>query len=65
MALWQLAQRSPPLGERLSYAAPIGAFFCPEIRAFTGFGGKISSTGSKVVSDRKVLFKHKMAVNSR
>ena len=20
------------------YAAPIGAFFCPEIRAFTGFG---------------------------
>ena len=41
------------------YAAPIGAFFCPEIRAFTGFRGEISSTGSKVLSDRKVLFKHK------
>ena len=22
----------------VGYAAPIGAFFCPEIRAFTGFG---------------------------
>ena len=36
------------------YAVPIGAFFCPEIRAFTGFGGEISSTVSKVLSDRKV-----------
>ena len=42
-----------------SYAAPIGALFCPEIRAFTGFCGGISSTVSKVRSDRKVLFKHK------
>ena len=50
---------------RTCYAAPIGAFFCPEIRAFTGFWGEISSTASKVLSDRKVLFKHKMAVNSR
>ena len=41
------------------YAAPIGAFFCPEIRAFTGFWGEISSTASKVLVDRKVLFKHK------
>ena len=41
-------------------AAPIGAFFCPEIRAFTGFGGEISSTVSKVLSDRKALFKHKI-----
>ena len=41
------------------YAAPIGAFFCPEIRAFTGFWDEISSTASKVLSDRKVLFKHK------
>ena len=41
------------------YAAPIGAFFCPEIRAFTGSCGEISSTASKVLSDRKVLFKHK------
>ena len=41
-----------------NYAAPIGAFFCPEIRAFTGFWGEISSTASKVLSDRKVPFKH-------
>ena len=41
------------------YAAPIGAFFCPEIRAFTEFWGEISSTVSKALSDRKVLFKHK------
>ena len=41
------------------YAVPIGAFFCPKIRAFTGFGGEISSTVSKVLSDRKVLFTHK------
>ena len=33
-------------------------FFCPEIRAFTGFWGEISSTASKVLSDRKALFKH-------
>ena len=44
-----------------SYAVPIGAFFCPEIRAFTGIGGEISSTVSKVLSDRNT----KMAVNSR
>ena len=50
---------------RKGYAAPIGAFFCPEIRAFTGFWGEISSTASRVLSDRKVLLKHKMAVNSR
>ena len=51
------------------YAAPIGAFFCPEIRAFTGFRAEFSSTVSKVLSDRKVLFKHKkwplIAVNGR
>ena len=55
--------------EPRNYAAPIGAFFCPEICAFTGFWGEISSTASKVLSDRKVLFKHKnwplMAVNGR
>ena len=41
------------------YAAPIGAFFCPEIRAFTGFWGEISSTVSKVLSGHEVQFKHK------
>ena len=32
----------PPLSLylSLSYAAPIGAFFCPEILAFTGFGAR-------------------------
>ena len=34
----------------------IGAFFCPEIRAFTG---RDFFKRSKVLSDRKVLFKHK------
>ena len=43
----------------LGYAAPIGAFFCPEIRAFS----ETSSTVSKVLSDRKVQIKHKIAVN--
>ena len=38
---------------------PNWGFFCPEIRAFTGFWGEISSTVSKVLSDRKALFKHK------
>ena len=37
-----------------------GPFFCPEIRAFTGFWGEISSTASKVLGDRKgFFFKHK------
>ena len=49
----------PPAKNGGSYAAPIGAFFCPEIRAFTGFWGEISSTASKALSDRKVLLKHK------
>ena len=42
-----------------------GLFLSPEICAFTGLRGEISSTVSKVFSDRTVLFKHKMAVNSR
>ena len=48
------------------YAAPIGAFFCPEIRAFTG---RDFFNRFQVLSDRKVLFKHKkwpfIAVNGR
>ena len=47
------------------YAAPIGAFFCPEIRAFTGFWGEISSTASKVLSDLQYNSNTKMAVSSR
>ena len=63
-----------PMGLRdgILYAAPIGAFFCPEIRAFTEFWGEISSTVSKALSDREVRFKHEnggqkplMAVNRR
>ena len=45
--------------EGVCYAAPIGAFSCPEIRSFTEFWGEISSTVSKALSDRNVLFKHK------
>ena len=59
-----LIRHSQPLNRRsvlksLSYEAPIGVFFCPEIRALAGFGVEISSTVSKVLSVRKVLFKHK------
>ena len=49
---------NPPVLKSPSYAAPIGAFFCPEMRAFTGFVSEISSTVSKVFSDCKVQFKH-------
>ena len=38
---------------------PGWGLFLPEIRAFTGFWGEISSTVSKVLSDRKGLFEHK------
>ena len=43
----------------LNYATPIGAFSCPETRAFTGFWGEISSTVSKILSDREVPFKRR------
>ena len=59
------------LPSHILYAARIGAFLCPEIRAFSGSGGEIPSIVPKAPSDRKVLFKHKtgrsqplMAVNS-
>ena len=38
---------------------------CPEIRAFTGIGGEISSTVSKVLVTVKAYSNTKMAVNSR
>ena len=58
--LWALSWRQiSRVACSVLYAAPIAAFFCPEIRAFTGLRGEISSTVSKVMSDRKVLFKHK------
>ena len=51
---------------RKCYAAPIGAFFLSRNSCVHGFCGEISSTISKVFSDRKVLFKHKNgAVKSR
>ena len=64
---WRLDSRGCRLNDQLVlvrvepklFSAPIGAFSCPEIRAFMGFGGEISSTVSKVLSDRKGLFKHK------
>ena len=45
-----------------SYAAPIRAFFCSEIRAFTGFWGEISSTVSKFLVTVK---NYSIAVNGR
>ena len=41
----------------INYAAPIGAFFCPEILALTG--ALNYSAVSKVRSDRKVLVEQK------
>ena len=38
---------------------PNWGLFCPEIRAFMGFWGEISSTVFRVLSDHKVRFKHK------
>ena len=42
-----------------NHAAPIGAFSLSRNSCVHGFWGEISSTVSKVLSDRKVLFKHK------
>ena len=39
---------------RGSVRGPNWGLFCPAIRAFTGFWDEISSTVSKVLSDRKV-----------
>ena len=41
------------------YAAPIGAFFCPEIRAFTGFGARSLQTFRKSLVTAKFYSTHK------
>ena len=46
-------------------AAPIGAFFCPEIRAFTGFGARFLQPFPKSLVTVKHHSNTKMAVNSR
>ena len=45
-----------------SYAAPIGAFFCPEIRAFTGFGARFLQPAPKSLVTIKHNSNTKMAV---
>ena len=48
------------------YAAPIGAFFCPEIRAFTGLGGaRFLRPFPKSLVTEKCDSNTKLAVNSR
>ena len=42
--------------ELISYAAPIGAFLCPEIRAFTGFGARGLQPSPKSLVTEKKLF---------
>ena len=45
-----------------TYAAPIGAFLCPEIRAFTGFRVRFLRQSSVTI---KYYLHPKKAVNSR
>ena len=40
--------------EQFFHASPMKAFFCPEIFCIHRFWGEISSTVSKVLSDRKL-----------
>ena len=47
------------------YADPIGAFFCPEIRAFTGVGARFLQQFPKSLVTVKCYSNTKMAVNSR
>ena len=49
----------------LDYAAPMGAFFCPEIRAFTGVGARFLQPFPKSLVTVKYNSNTKMAVNSR
>ena len=48
-----------------SYAAPIGAFSCPEIRAFTGFGARFLQPFPKFLVTVKYYSNSKMPINSR
>ena len=47
------------------YAAPIGAFSCPEILAFTGFGARFLEPFPKPLVTVKYDLNTKVAVNSR
>ena len=57
----------PEFGLKLRLCGPNWGLFCPEIRAFTGFWGEISSTVSKVLSDRVKYYSNtkRLAVYSR
>ena len=47
------------------HGAPIGALFCPEIRAFTGFGARFLQPFPKSLVTVKYCSNTKMAVNGR
>ena len=51
-------------GVHVGYAAPIGAFFCPEIRAFMGFGARFLQPFPKSLVTVKYYSSTKVAVNS-
>ena len=53
------------LEDLISYATPIGAFFGPEIRAFTGFGVRFLQPFPKSLVTVKYYSNTKMAVNAR
>ena len=53
------------MSKRESYAAPIGAFFCLEIRASTGFGARFLQPFPKSLVTIKYFLNTKMAINSR
>ena len=57
-----LTSESEELKKAVAYAAPIGAFFCPEIRAFTA---RFLQPFPKSLAPVKYYPNTKMAVNSR
>ena len=52
-------------GHPKAYVAPIGAFFCPEIRAFTGFGARFLQPFLKSLVTVKCSSWPLIAVNGR
>ena len=63
-ALILAPQRHGPKSQ-VNYAAPIGAFFCPEIRSFTGFGARFLQPLPKSLVTIRYYSSTKMAINGR
>ena len=62
----QTSERTPGIGEletEYAYVALIGAFFCPEIRAFTGVGARFRQPFPKSLVTVQYYKSAKMAVN--